>query len=122
MIRLAAKAAEASSFRRARVGAVVSKGRRILATGHNYIGFCKFIRNRCYPESVHAEVAAIAQLIKKRRYDDIQGSTVYVARIGRAGDLRLSRPCGNCQAVMKALGIKDVVYTDDSGGTRTEIL
>ena len=35
----------------------------------------------------------------------------HVARIGKNGDYRLSKPCPMCYAVMKHVGVKRVVYT-----------
>jgi len=114
MIRHATRAASESVFYRARVGAVIAKGERILSTGHNYIGYTKWIK-RPYPESVHAEQAAILQLLKKRRLDDLVGSTCYVSRIGRDGRTKLSRPCTSCAELIRSVGIKEVVYTTDNG-------
>ena len=40
-----------------------------------------------------------------------QGATVYVVRIGKNGDLRMSKPCHMCESAMRHVGIKKVVYT-----------
>lgn len=113
MIRLARNEANKSTFKRARVGALVSKGGRILATGHNYIGHCSVVA-RPFKESTHAEVAAIAKLLRARRASDLDGCIIYVARIGRNGLCRLAKPCGNCQELISAVGIKRVVYSIDN--------
>ena len=113
-IRIATKAARESIFRRARVGAVIAKGERILSTGHNYIGYTKWIK-RPYKESVHAEQAAILRLLKDRRLNDLAGATIYVSRIGRDGCIRLSYPCSNCQRLIQSVGITEVVYTTNNG-------
>tara|TARA_R110000824_G_scaffold25352_3_gene88339 strand:- start:1280 stop:1453 length:174 start_codon:yes stop_codon:yes gene_type:complete len=42
-----------------------------------------------------------------------QGATVYVARIGKKGDLRLSKPCPMCESAMRHVGVKEVIYTVD---------
>jgi tRNA(Arg) A34 adenosine deaminase TadA len=36
---------------------------------------------------------------------------VYVARVGKKGNLKLSKPCSMCYSAMKHVGIKKVVYT-----------
>lgn len=54
--------------------------------------------------SIHAEVAALRKAGFPRR------STVYVARVNRLGESRLSKPCANCQEVLDGLNCK-VVYT-----------
>ena len=114
MIRHAQKQALLSQFRRARVGAVVAKGARILATGHNAIRNFALVK-RPYPESTHAEVAAIGQLLKARRLHDLAGATLYVCRVGRLGESRLSRPCCNCESLARAVGIRRVIFTTDGG-------
>ena len=55
--------------------------------------------------SVHAEVDAL------RNVKDAVGATVYVARINRQGEQRLSKPCLSCQQYLDKRGIKRVVYT-----------
>lgn len=39
------------------------------------------------------------------------GSTVYVARVLKNGDLALSKPCRHCERLMRARGVKKVYYT-----------
>lgn len=42
------------------------------------------------------------------------GSTVYVARVLRNGIPALSRPCADCERLMRARGVKKVYYTIDN--------
>ena len=121
MIRIATKVAYESKFYRARVGAVVVKGNRILSTGCNRIGFSKYLRDRTYSCSVHAEQQAILQLLKARRMNDLIGATIYVSRIGRNGSMRLSRPCNNCSNLIRAVGISRVVFTTNEGVAEYEV-
>src|SRR3990167_3662103 len=115
MIRHATKQAHESIFYRARVGAVIAKGERVLSTGHNYLGYSKLLPNRPYPESIHAEQSAILKLLKKRRLDVLAGSTIYISRVGANGTCRLSRPCAQCFDLIRAVGISKVVFTTDDG-------
>lgn len=115
MIRLASKIAAKSKFRRARVGAVLVKGGRVIATGCNRIGYSKYLPDRPYPESVHAEQQAILQLLKVRRLHDLSGSTMFISRIGSDGRARLSKPCAECSDLINAVGITKVIYTTDTG-------
>ena len=115
MIRLATKAAYESKFRRARVGAVIVRGDRVLSVGCNRIGFSHLLPNRPYRESIHAEQQAILGLLKARRQHELIGATIYVSRIGRNGHERLSKPCGNCHLLCATVGIHKVVYTSDQG-------
>lgn len=54
--------------------------------------------------SVHAEIAAL------RRAGWPKKAKVYVARINKQGEARLSKPCIKCQAVLDELKC-DVYYT-----------
>ena len=110
-----------SKFRRARVGAVVVKGNRILSTGCNRIGFSKYLRDRPHSCSVHAEQQAILQLLKARRMNDLIGATIYVSRIGRNGKARLSRPCSNCNQLIHTVGISRVVFTTNERVAEYEV-
>jgi tRNA(Arg) A34 adenosine deaminase TadA len=40
-----------------------------------------------------------------------EGATIYVARVGKTGEFKMSKPCSMCHAAMKHVGIKRVVYT-----------
>ena len=115
MIRIATKVAHDSKFRRARVGAVIVMGSRVLSVGCNHIGYSHFLPNRPYPESMHAEMQAIVELLKKRRQDELIGATIYVSRIGRNGMVRLARPCRHCDILIRAVGINKVVFTTNEG-------
>ena len=120
MIRLAQKQAQKSIFRRARMGAVVAKGERILSQGCNEIRYNKYIK-RLYPESVHAEQAAIAKLLASRKLHDLIGATIYVCRIGRNGLPRLAHPCITCDNLIRAVGIKRVVFTTHAGTSHYDV-
>jgi deoxycytidylate deaminase len=91
---------------RMRHGAVLVRGASVLAVGTN--------RFRNHPAtikdyqhcSVHAEVTAL------RRVDHhATGTDLYVARVSRHGEPRLSRPCDACWGVLMRSGVHRVVYT-----------
>lgn len=60
--------------------------------------------------TVHAEVAAM-----KRAGRGLKGSTIYVSRVGQAGETRMSRPCPDCFRAILEAGIKEIVYTNEVG-------
>lgn len=121
MIRKALKVANESLFYRARVGAVIAKGSRILSTGCNKIGYSKLLPDRPYPESIHAEQAAIINLLRERRLSDLAGATIYVSRIGSGGSPRLARPCNYCHQLIESVGIKEVIFTTNTGEDSYEL-
>lgn len=110
MLARASSIAEASTCNQ-RHGAIVVKGGRVLSVGIN--------RDKNHPENVphpktqaavHAEVAAV----KACGDVDLHGATIYVARVNRAGDQMMSKPCERCQAFLRERGIKKIFYTIDS--------
>lgn len=117
MLRLARKEAEKSELVRARMGAVITKKKRILSTGVNKTGryYRKCPTSRKWEDSLHAEQAAILKLLNKGRHHDLIGATLHISRISKDGRLALAKPCKHCQELIEAVGIKKVVYTTWDG-------
>lgn len=61
----------------------------------------------------HAEINAISKIWSKI-YIDSRLRLVNV-RMGRRGQLLMSKPCGNCQSVLDALGVSKVWYSTNEG-------
>jgi deoxycytidylate deaminase len=55
--------------------------------------------------TVHAEVDALS------RVQDANGAVIYIARVGKAGDRRFSRPCDRCAKALQEAGVKQIIYT-----------
>ncbi len=116
MISIATKQANKSCYRY-KVGAIIVKGGRLLATGYNVVGKTN-PNHQTFPESVHAEEAAILSRIKtKDGLASLQGATIYVSRVTSKGSPGLAKPCINCERLIRAVGIKKVVYTTNDGQT-----
>ena len=90
-------------------GAVIVRGGSVLSVGVN-----KW-KNPVKPDnptteynpniSIHAEVDALS------RCNDPRGATIFIARVNKQGEERISRPCINCEQALIKAGIKKVVYT-----------
>ena len=110
---LAKRVAIQSDFPDYRHGAVLVKGGSIQNTAHNKDNFCsfgkRFQKTHGGKTTVHAELGVILGLDRSIT----NGATVYVARVGKLEDYRMSKPCSMCHAAMKHVGIKKVVYTID---------
>jgi len=102
-VKLAAQSAE-----RQRHGSVVVRGSSILGIGYNRYRNSPFFVKEPFSWSLHAEARAIAVVGNR---DLLNGATLYVARINRAGQVRYSAPCGQCQVLLDEVGIKRVVHT-----------
>lgn len=90
-------------------GAVIVKGGSVQSVGVN-----KW-KNPMKPDfppadydptvSVHAEIDALS------RCGDPRGATIYVARVNKSGEERMSRPCIDCEKALIKAGVKKVIYT-----------
>ncbi len=89
-------------------GAVIFKGREILAVGHNY-DFGQQVMHGRY--SVHAEVEAILNAIKAKK--DIKGATMVVVRVAwrRHNKYVNSKPCDRCARCIIKNEIGTVFYS-----------
>ena len=114
-IEFAKRVAEQSSYGKFRHGAVLVKGssvRSISCNKHRHCSFgARFRREGRGEATLHAELGAILGIERSTT----QGSTVYVARINKEGEARISKPCSMCQNAMEFVGIRRVVYTDAEG-------
>ncbi len=109
----AIKEAEASTFLKFRVGAVIFKGNRLISTGRNWGNKWNSsvpAHFKKWPTSIHAEVDA---LINARQ--DVAGYSILVVRIGQSGQLLLAQPCVHCEAYLHHCGIKKVYFSTNDG-------
>ena len=60
---------------------------------------------------IHSELSAVIRLGE----EDLSKYTLINVRINRENEVSLSKPCGGCQDMIKQLGIKKVLYTDEKG-------
>lgn len=90
-------------------GAVIVKGGRVLSVGlnkfrnHPTIIPNEYIKTSC---STHAEIDAL------RKVSDVRGAVMYIARVNKSGQHRLSRPCNYCYEAIREAGISKIVFTD----------
>ena len=111
---LAKRVAQQSEHDHFKHGAVLVKGGSVINTSCNkdkYRSFGNRFRDTktCGHATHHAELGCILGLDKSAT----QGTTLYVVRVNRQGDFRLSKPCRMCEDVLKYCGVKKVVYTTD---------
>lgn len=111
---LAKRVANQSDYPDYKHGAILVKGKSVRNTCCNKANYCSFghrFRMKEYGiATVHAEIGAILGVDRTVT----EGATLYVARVGKINDFRLSKPCHMCQAAMRHVGIKKVVYSIDN--------
>jgi tRNA(Arg) A34 adenosine deaminase TadA len=110
----ATQVATKSDYGKIRHGAVLVKGGSVISASCNKDKFSSFASKfRCShtgPATVHAEIGCVHGVSRSKT----SGSTLYVVRINRTGELRLSKPCPMCHEALKYCGIKKVVYSTNS--------
>jgi tRNA(Arg) A34 adenosine deaminase TadA len=72
-------------------------------------------------KGIHAESLAIMRALHKN-YSIIPLSELWVCRVGKYGDLLLSKPCTMCMQIIKSFGIKSIHYTLSNGQWYKETL
>ena len=106
------------SNHRFRVGAVITKGRRVIGVGCNKIKTHPKQRNQYtgeMGERIHAELSSIINAGRSLR-----GCVIYIARIKKNGDLAMARPCEFCMDHIEEAGIKKIVFSNESGEIEEE--
>ena len=115
-LELAKRVASNSTYGRLKHGAVLLKGGNVINVAFNKPDFTKFgnrFRNNytCGIATTHAEIGAILGLARSTT----EGATIFVVRVNRCGEYRMSKPCPMCETALKHVGIKRVYYTTDDG-------
>ena len=120
---IAKEMSQLSNFSRARVGAVVTSGKRILSASCNstktrplqfyYNKYRNFEDYKNSNSCEHAEISALSPLIGK----EIEWGkvSIYTYRELKNGKRGCSKPCEACSKLIKELGIKTVYYIDEDG-------
>lgn len=99
----AIKAAIKSNGWAYRHGAVIyTNSKRILAIGSNQI-YKTHPKSRSHLCTLHAEVSAICKA--KSRYGRLNGYKIFVLRLNKIGELKLSKPCDGCMSLIKSEGL-----------------
>lgn len=118
----AAKAvSELSDYHQHKLGCVIVKGHKIISSGFNSSTKCDPIQSRLdsnkygceCPGKVHAEINALLPFIKNK--ENISGASIFVYRQHKNGIPARAKPCSTCEAVIRAMGIKKVYYSEENG-------
>jgi deoxycytidylate deaminase len=99
ILNIATKYANRAYSKRHRHIAIVEKGGAIQSIGYNH------------RQDMHAEVNALQSIWPSKRV----GTTVWSLRLGMDGNLCMAKPCSDCEAFLRANGIKTVYYSDETG-------
>jgi len=115
---LAQDVASRSEYGKLWHGAVLVKGGSVISTAHNKDKFSSFghrFRDQDIgPATHHAELSCVSGVHKSKT----NGASIFVARVNRKGELRLSKPCAMCNKVLKFTGVKKVYYSTNDGSLK----
>tara|TARA_B110000037_G_C16799784_1_gene375019 strand:+ start:92 stop:433 length:342 start_codon:yes stop_codon:yes gene_type:complete len=101
--------AEKSTLNGSNHGAIIVYRGKII--GHGYNKETVLNLNRVNKWSIHAEVDAINNALRKISKENLKQSTLIVVRVMKTGDISLSAPCRCCSEFIKKCGIKNVYYS-----------
>ena len=99
----------------ARMGAIIVKDRFVIGSGMNSRKShpLQYAFSQSHLKiALHAEIAAIVDALRNNEKDDLQGATIYVARVLKNGSRAIAKPCATCERAIKAYGIEAVYWTD----------
>lgn len=105
--------AEKSSYYPFRLGAVLFKGKRILSSGYNGVRAHRMMTSKYYrfTNSLHAEMRTIFEA----GLDNCKGCSILVIRMNLSDSIQFARPCNECMALIKHVGIKNIYYSGRNG-------
>lgn len=107
-----------SNFR-SKHGAVIVYDGHIIGSGFNVNIQHPMIAQYNEFKTLHAEMVAILRVKNKKL---IKKSTLYVTRLTKDNESRMSKPCVVCMKLIKSFGVKEICYSDCYGNWITEIL
>ena len=88
-------------------GAVLIRRGKIVGRGYNTY----FNSNSNEKNSLHAEVSAILDGLKKISHEDLKRCELVIIRINKHGEHLNSKPCCHCQNFINKFNIRKVFYS-----------
>lgn len=88
-------------------GSIVVYRGKIIGKGYN-----TYINSNCYDKaSLHAEVSAINDALKKISTEELKKCELIVIRVNNTGECLNSKPCCNCSKYINKFSIKRVFHS-----------
>lgn len=102
-----------------RVGAILVKGNRVIASGTNQLRHQSTLRTGHWQGSLYAEIDCILNAIRTGQKDSpeymarrkIKGSTMFVVRLKADDSFGLALPCEDCFEVIQGSKVKKVYFS-----------
>ena len=107
---LAIQQARINPLKKWKLGAVGTRSGRVLSVAMNTTR-----QNPSPPGTIHYLNLGHHAETNCLRQSPLVPKTMYVARVSKNGELRLSLPCPRCFSALQRAGVKTVYYTTDMG-------
>lgn len=101
-----------SGHRQRHAAALVDKN-RVVSYGFNSLKTRASVLR--HNKGMHARTCTHAEVDALRKVSDPSGLTLYVASLGRGGEVKNSKPCEDCQRLIDRSGLKRIIYTNGDG-------
>lgn len=119
IFRMAKKVQKLSTYPKAKIGAVIVLGNRVISVGYNQVEKAHpLVRKYNKFQGLHAEIHS---LFGVRHKHDLRGAKVVVYRENKDGELAMCRPCSVCQKILSTYGVKKMIYTTNGGWNSEDI-
>ncbi len=112
-LNIASKQAKKSSHKQ-RLGAVLYSGSKVLGVGFNRVGESQHrLHTSHWPDSIHAEVAATVDALRKYPSHSLIGCDLLVVRLLKNDSYGLALPCSHCYNTLKHVGVRRIWFSTD---------
>jgi tRNA(Arg) A34 adenosine deaminase TadA len=118
-IELAKRMAQQSIYGSIKHGAVLIRGGSVLNAAYNKDNHCGFGTRFRERDSGHATLHAELGCVLNLDRSVTDGAEVYVVRVTRNGEYRMSRPCPMCRAALEYVGVSRVHFTTNDNTLET---
>lgn len=115
MLHKAIELARANPTDLPKMAAIIVKDRRIIGSGFNSRRShpLQFAFSKSHVKiALHAEISSIIDALRNHDKEELEGSSIYVARVLKNGSRAIAKPCPICQRAISAYGIKASYWTD----------
>lgn len=103
------------STSRFRLGAVLTRRRKLISIGYNHMTKTHPLQHKFHDKDftigIHAEIDCCIGISA----GDLKGAEVCVVRLLRNGRIAMAKPCTVCRKLLRWVGIKEVVYSTGIG-------
>lgn len=125
---IAKQVALESDYSHNKVGCVLIYKNKIISIGHNekksntiqkYYNNYRSTKERTFnvdnhENYIHAEIQCVNNATRTFK-GDLSKCQLFICRITKSGQIKLSKPCLACSKYLEDMGIKSIYYTTDNG-------